>query len=146
MCDRGRLSGTLTSEDLELEGVVGGVEESAPSLAEAELRPVNGDSEAGLVLAACNGLVSVDGEMVGESMEVMGLKASGWDLTRPDNFREIEGRKRRLSVVNRFAFASSLARMSVVVEIQDGNKRSNTVLCKGAPETIKELLLEVPAG
>ena len=99
-----------------------------------------------MVLAACNGIVVIDGELVGESMEVMGLKASGWAMSRPDVYREQKGRRRQLSVVHRFPFASSLARMSVVCDVTEGGgKRSGIVLCKGAPETVRALLAQVPA-
>jgi cation-transporting ATPase 13A1 len=100
-----------------------------------------------VVLAACNGIVVVDGELVGESMEVMGLKASGWVMSRPDVYREQKGRRRQLSVVHRFPFASSLARMSVVCDVTEGGgNRSGIVLCKGAPETVRALLAQVPAA
>ena len=98
------------------------------------------------MLAACNGLVSVDGELTGETMEVVGLEASGWSLVRPDVFQELKGRKRRLNVSQRFPFASSLARMSVACELSVGGERRSLVLSKGAPETMRGLLVQVPEG
>ena len=51
-------------------------------------------------------------------------------------------------MIKRFGFSSELKRMSVVASVRSTRPPSSRpmVLAKGAPETIRRLLAEVPAG
>ena len=65
------------------------------------------------------------------------LEALGWTMTRGDGVVESAGgRRRRITVINRYSFASSLARMATLVELVDKGVSKVLVLAKGAPETM----------
>ena len=163
-------TGTLTSEDLVLEGVAGagnaggknaGGEASAsgggaascaaqgPGKQEvwALAKPRELGDEAVLVLVGCHGLVLMDDGVIGETMERVAQEALGWSLARGDAVVENGGgRRRRITVINRYSFASSLARMATIVEVAEGGKGTSKilVLAKGAPETMASRFASLP--
>ena len=166
-------TGTLTSEDLVLEGVAGvGVAHEGPSRDgdSALTAPAVVVEEKGVeahwaleragalpdatveVLVGCHGLVNIDDAIIGETMERVALAGLGWALGRNDAVTEVAGpRRRRVQVLKRFAFASSLARMATIVEVKEeqgrGARGGGTrvmVLAKGAPETMAPRFAELP--
>lgn len=86
-------------------------------------------------------------------MERVALTSFGWSIARGDCVVETTGtRKRRIQILKRFPFASSLARMSTIVEIAEapaaarGGRTSckMMVLAKGAPETMADRFESIP--
>ncbi|KAK4985034.1 putative cation-transporting ATPase 1 [Elasticomyces elasticus] len=158
-------TGTLTGEDLVVDGVAGlGLGRSSVKTeadgAQSELIPV---SETGLnttlVLASAHALVRLDeGEVVGEPMEKATLASLGWDLGKNDTLtgKSKEGKRSAYSksvdivqIKRRFQFSSALKRQSsvstVVISNESGRKQKGTfVAVKGAPETIRKMLVDVP--
>ncbi|KAH3672782.1 hypothetical protein WICPIJ_010010, partial [Wickerhamomyces pijperi] len=80
-------------------------------------------------------------EIVGDPMEKETLKASGWKLSQKSK-NTVEGHKRTVKILRRFQFSSALKRSSSI------SKVNNQVLvsCKGAPETIKDMLVDAPSN
>eukprot|EP00760_Papus_ankaliazontas_P035806 PhM_4_TR8032/c0_g2_i1/m.41264/K14950/ATP13A1, SPF1; manganese-transporting P-type ATPase len=129
-------TGTLTCDNMELVGVDEGT---------GSVKTVDSLSENSVtVLGACNSLVNVGSESVGDSMERAALDAVGWTMKSSDKVGDMKG-KRTLIIALRHPFSSELKRMSVIVMATALGKEARMVLTKGAPEIIKPLLKSVPS-
>ncbi|XP_074654024.1 endoplasmic reticulum transmembrane helix translocase-like [Tubulanus polymorphus] len=133
-------TGTLTSDCLVVEGVAGinGKEEIAP-VSEAPL-------ETAQVLATCHALVQLDDDMVGDPLEKATLSAVEWTLTKGEAVVPRRMKTHPLKIFQRFHFASSLKRMSVVAGYTPaGSPETDYVATvKGAPETLRSMFSDVP--
>jgi len=137
-------TGTLTTDTLVPVGVVNGDAKPAKQERYPSKVPVKDSSAAAaLVLAACHSLVSVDGSLSGDPIEVAALEAIGWaydaevEVAKPvesstlaltdGESKDSKGSKasskagkhpvKAVQIVQRFHFASALQRMAVVVEV-----------------------------
>ena len=132
-------TGTLTAENLIVEGI-GGI--SKTGLVESNDWP----DETKFCLAGAHSLVMLDGQVVGDPMEKNTLESMDWGLQAGDKVKPNNGSKTNLQILRRFAFSSQLKRMSSITLLNNGNVKKVLVCCKGAPETIKEMLTKVPKG
>ncbi|KAG0129654.1 hypothetical protein HOY82DRAFT_579618 [Tuber indicum] len=150
-------TGTLTGEDLVVEGIAGlnggkaGIE---------KLKKVgNAGRETTLVLATAHALVKLDeGEVVGDPMEKATLNALGWTLGKNDTLTSkatssapgtsFAAPAGIVQIKRRFQFSSALKRQSSVASVllnHQGKKSKVTFVgVKGAPETVRNMLVEVP--
>lgn len=157
-------TGTLTGEDLVVDGVAGlslgqsGAKEEADG-AQSQISAV---SQVGLhttlVLSTAHALVKLEeGDIVGEPMEKATLEALGWTLGRNDTLTakaatsgKGQGAADIVQIKRRFQFSSALKRQSTVATVvttdrQTGKKtKGSFVGVKGAPETIRKMLVDVP--
>ncbi|CAH2233997.1 jg9900 [Pararge aegeria aegeria] len=138
-------TGTLTSDNLVVEGVAGiGDHKDATviPLSEAPMETVQ-------VLASCQSLVQLDDGIVGDPLEKATLKAAEWNLTKGDAVVPKKGKSPGLKIVHRNHFSSALKRMSVVAGYQVNERgfieTHYITSVKGAPETVKTMLKEVPS-
>lgn len=136
-------TGTLTAEDLIVEGVTGisGKLEDIILPKKIPLKTVH-------VLAAAHALVLLDEGIIGDPMEKNSLEAIKWDISKSDILTPkapISGKVERLSILRRFPFSSALKRMSTVSLLESGNEKKTLIATKGAPETIRLMLKEIPA-
>ncbi|EMS47412.1 putative cation-transporting ATPase [Triticum urartu] len=94
------------------------------------------------VLSSCHALVFVDNKLVGDPLEKAAIKGIDWIYTSDEKamFRRPGGQP--VQIVHRYHFASHLKRMSVIVRIQE----KFYAFIKGAPETIQERLVDLPAA
>ncbi|KAG2119211.1 hypothetical protein DEU56DRAFT_837395 [Suillus clintonianus] len=134
-------TGTITAENLVLEGVAG-IDESD----KLKLVDVKDTSKyTTLCLAAAHALVRLDdGTIVGDPMEKTTLEALDWQLLNGDQVAPSSIKSpnaSRVFIRRRFQFSSALKRMSTVSSLPSGKV---LVAVKGAPETIKGMLAEVP--
>ncbi|KAL9095176.1 MAG: hypothetical protein Q9165_002432 [Trypethelium subeluteriae] len=157
-------TGTLTGEDLVVDGIAGltlgqkDIKTEADG-AQSSLTQVNRTGlETTLVLASAHALVKLEeGDIVGEPMEKATLKSLGWTLGKSDILTNQVSAASSQSVVadavqikRRFQFSSALKRQSSVatVTIQDRKAsrrtKSTFVGVKGAPETIRKMLVDTP--
>ncbi|XP_006456125.1 endoplasmic reticulum Ca-transporting P-type ATPase [Agaricus bisporus var. bisporus H97] len=133
-------TGTITVEDLVLEGVVGidaGDHQKLLNVKEVS-------RETTLCLATAHALVKLDdGTTVGDPMEKTTLDALEWSLNKGDIVAPTtpSGSKLQVHIRRRFQFSSALKRMSTVSTLPNGR---SLVAVKGAPETIKQFLDVVP--
>ncbi|WFD45088.1 putative cation-transporting ATPase 1 [Malassezia psittaci] len=139
-------TGTITGEDLEVQGVVGSSDPSAE-----QLEPVlNATPETTLVLASAHALVMVDDEVVGDPMEKRTVEAIGWKLKKGDyvvpTSESSTPKEHNVQIRLRFHFSSALKRMSTIAQVSLNNKKSHTMLAsvKGAPETLRSMFSELP--
>lgn len=144
-------TGTITGEDLEVQGVVGSVAASTKEVPDT-LEPVtHATPETTLVLAAAHALVIVDDEVVGDPMERRTVEAIGWDVKKGDNIVPTPDSPapahHNVHIRLRFHFSSALKRMSTVAQISlGGGKKTMLASVKGAPETLKPMYKSLPSN
>lgn len=143
-------TGTLTTDSLKAAGVVmpstEGEDSSDQKKVDASnLVPVNESSvDAALVLAACHSLVYVDHDVMGDPLETAALHAVDWNFSRDGVCTPKRGGMSKASakILKIFRFASSLQRMSSIVDVNGSSPRNGPrVLVKGSSEAIGKLLL-----
>ncbi|KAI9668948.1 MAG: hypothetical protein M1817_005171 [Caeruleum heppii] len=164
-------TGTLTGEDLVVEGVAGLGLLSKDSIAASgdkqsghtQVTHVHDvRQETTLVLATAHALVKLDeGDVVGDPMEKATLASLGWSLGRNDTLLAKPASSNRgnpssaptaVQIKRRFQFSSALKRQSsvaaVMVTDRSSSKRTKGTFVgvKGAPETIRTMLVETPAS
>ncbi|KZZ86851.1 P-type ATPase [Ascosphaera apis ARSEF 7405] len=166
-------TGTLTGEDLVVDGIAGlalGLPNAKTEVdgAHTEVVPVDKVAkETTLVLATAHALVKLDdGEIVGDPMEKATLSSLGWDLGDANVLRAkvVKGSKPSASITSnnvtvdsvqikrRFQFSSALKRQSSIATVvmiertggQTKRHKGTFVGVKGAPETIRQMLVDVP--
>ncbi|KAK0496969.1 endoplasmic reticulum Ca-transporting P-type ATPase [Armillaria luteobubalina] len=132
-------TGTITAENLVLEGIVGVDEHDAKNLTSVK----DASRETILCLAAAHALVRLDdGTIVGDPMEKTTLEALAWDLGKGNVVGPSgAGNKQQITIRRRFQFSSALKRMSTLSSLPGGK---TLAAVKGAPETIKTMLSFVP--
>ncbi|KAJ4474435.1 cation-transporting ATPase [Lentinula aciculospora] len=143
-------TGTITAENLVLEGVTG-VSDKDP-MALVNVREVT--RETTLCLAAAHALVRLDdGTVVGDPMEKTTLEHMDWGVGKNDYVSSLQAtNKISLNIRRRFQFSSALKRMCTVSTFQGpsviggigGSVNRTLIAVKGAPETIRGMLGVVP--
>ena len=159
-------TGTLTGEDLVVDGIAGltlgqqGAKVEADG-AHAELeKAYSVGINTTLVLASAHALVKLDeGEVVGDPMEKATLQWLGWTLGRNDTLTRkagpipaasSSGFVESVHIKRRFQFSSALKRQSTISAITTNDRKtskktkSTFVSVKGAPETIRTMLVDTP--
>lgn len=159
-------TGTLTGEDLVVDGIAGldlgktNVKTEADG-AHSHLTPITQvGSHTTLVLATAHALVKLDeGDIVGEPMEKATVQSLGWTLggkdilTNKTHSMVHANEGVHLDMVHirrRFQFSSALKRQSSVASVIATNRstqrkgRATFAGVKGAPETIRHMLVNVP--
>ena len=154
-------TGTITSDQMRLKGIRLFVDGDLDPLDEegALVKAGETDSEilpwsAVRVMAGCHSLAlrvtrgknSIASQMIGDPLEQAVLKDTGYQLVGNNMLipTQLEpGRPKSMTILHRFAFASQLKRMTVLVTEENSATEKDTIvwaLTKGAPETIFELL------
>ncbi|KAI0029694.1 endoplasmic reticulum Ca-transporting P-type ATPase [Vararia minispora EC-137] len=135
-------TGTITAENLVLEGVAG-----VDSLDQLKLVHVKESPRTTtLALAGAHALVRLDdGTVVGDPMEKTTLEALEWAISKGDLVAPAAKalHATQVQIRRRFQFSSALKRMSTVSTLPGGK---GLVAVKGAPETIKGMLAIIPQG
>ena len=140
-------TGTLTAEDLVFEGLAGFSTTNSAELISCEDAPIT----TAHVLGSAHTLVKLDdGEIVGDPMEQATLKAAAWNVGWKDSVERTiadGGREKteKVTILRRFQFSSNLKRSSTISSISSV-KNKHFVAVKGAPETIKTMINDVPAN
>lgn len=157
-------TGTLTGEDLVVDGVAGLQlgQPDAPAESDGAQVMVTPVPRCGtyttLVLATAHALVKLDeGDIVGDPMEKATLNALGWSLgdkdvltSNPPKSRVSTPATHIVQIKRRFQFSSALKRQSSVAVVimndpSTGRRAKGTFVgVKGAPETIRKMLVEMP--
>jgi len=160
-------TGTLTGEDLVVDGIAGLSLGQTSAKTEADgaqtelIAPAEVGLETTLVLATAHALVKLDeGEIVGEPMEKATLSSLGWNLGQ-NNILTSKAKPAShgaayattadtVQIKRRFQFSSALKRQSSVATVITMDRKtqrrtkSTFVGVKGAPETIRKFLVDVP--
>ena len=145
-------TGTLTTDELVAVGVFESFDRRGRGRDGGDdgLTPMTKvESSAGVVLAGCNSLIFIDGEVAGDPLESAALKAMRWEVKGESgkvapkaksekkdagkNFIVGNRKISEIAVLHRHHFSSKLQRMSAIIE--DNNGRTFVVV-KGSPEAI----------
>lgn len=137
-------TGTITGEDLVVEGVCG-VDAADPKKL---VNVTETGKETTLALAAAHALVLLDdGTVVGDPMEKTTLQALDWKVAKGDmvspNNKDAPNRA-LINIRRRFQFSSALKRMSTISAVTDASGKKWIATVKGAPETLKTMYSNVP--
>lgn len=92
-----------------------------------------------VILSGCNSLIHIDGQTVGDPMEVAALNGSDFSLNKDFTIVNNVSRK-KYKIVKRFPFSSELKRMSTILNTDKGY----VGLIKGAPEMLKDMFEKIP--
>ncbi|KAI5478803.1 cation-transporting ATPase 4 [Pseudohyphozyma bogoriensis] len=138
-------TGTITGENLVVEGVVG-VDPSDRK----KLIPVKDTAlETTLCLASAHALVLLDDGVVGDPMEKTTLDALEWKLSADDKIAPLDPKiskhAAQVNVRRRFQFSSLLKRMSTISTVEMNKTSRVLISVKGAPETLKTMFTDIPA-
>jgi cation-transporting ATPase 13A1 len=136
-------TGTITAENLVVEGVAG-----VDPTDHLKLVDVTTTSrETTLCLAGAHALVRLDdGTVVGDPMEKTTLESLEWQIGNGDGVSPASPsapHRTTLAIRRRFQFSSALKRMSTISTLPGGR---GLVAVKGAPETLKTMLADVPSN
>lgn len=138
-------TGTITGEDLEVQGVVGTQAQGTNALHDTLVKLPESSEQATLVIAAAHALVIVDDEVVGNPMERRALDALGW-VVKPGD-RVVSGSHPTgpsVHICTRFHFSSALKRMSSVSQVS--SHKALLGATKGAPEVLKPMFAQLPSN
>lgn len=131
-------TGTLTAENLIFEGI-SGLGTNIGGILDTGDIPL----DTLLVLAGVHALVSLDNETIGDPMERNTIDKLGFTLDAND---VIKNDSLSVKIQKRFAFSSTLKRMSTVCVILTGTKKGMSYVgVKGAPEYIKGMCVDTPS-
>ncbi|KAJ9121558.1 hypothetical protein QFC22_002177 [Naganishia vaughanmartiniae] len=139
-------TGTITGEDLVVEGVAGLDGSNSRTLTPVPETP----DETKLTLASAHALVLLeDGVIVGDPMERTTLDALDWKLSKGDNISPKSkdvSYTAQINVRRRFQFSSAMKRMSTLSYATDKSGKRLVASVKGAPETLKAMFSQLPDG
>ena len=96
------------------------------------------------VLLGCNSIIDNDGKPIGDPIDIAMFKEIGGKI---ENNEIICKKKTKIVPIRKYNFESDLKKMTVLAKVYSEKHKKNPyirVLCKGAPETIKNLLKEMP--
>lgn len=135
-------TGTLTTDKLNLIGIsIPNDSEEKPS--DTLISPLSATDWIHFSIAACNSLMFVDNNIVGDPMEVESLNAIKWAPSKGDIVSRTSGPNQKIKILHRFHFESSLKRMSTIASTESNNPTPFATM-KGAPETVMNFLKEIP--
>ncbi|KAG0149092.1 hypothetical protein CROQUDRAFT_89665 [Cronartium quercuum f. sp. fusiforme G11] len=137
-------TGTITGEDLMVEGVVGIDQQNL-----LRLVPLNQTNlETTLTLASAHALVLLEDGVIGDPMEKTTIDAANWTLTKGDFIIPSSPEplhRASIQIRRRFQFSSLLKRMSTVSTVIKPDRTTKTMVSvKGAPEVLKTMIANVP--
>ncbi|CAO1634754.1 unnamed protein product [Sympodiomycopsis kandeliae] len=141
-------TGTITDEDLEVQGVAAIGAKLPRDLIDLPRLP----RETTLTLGAAHALVLLDDGIVGDPMEKTTLEAMGWKLNQGDllvpSDPKTSAHRLEINIKRRFQFSSALKRMSTLSTVADmgGSNRRLFAAVKGAPETLRGMYSKIPDG
>ena len=138
-------TGTLTSDKLKVNGIAG-VEKDL-----LELEELRGCCyyDILLVLGCCHTLITQQKKVVGDPIEKAAFEMIKWKYDKERETATSADGAIKAALQQRFQFNSTLKRMSVIIKatLPQANGKGATsmrLVTKGAPEVMKELLVEVP--
>jgi len=130
-------TGTLTQNDLVIKGIagIGHNEQERQTLHDLD-KVLARDKNTAIVIGGAHTLAFTDDTLVGDPIEKQcfdGIKFQ----QNADGLRESTGPQNlKITQAKKFAFNSTLKRMSVLAHVHDGHGSSLKVLSKGAPEVL----------
>ncbi|KAI9982951.1 hypothetical protein PInf_006802 [Phytophthora infestans] len=160
-------TGTLTSDELKLHGVAGLEAHVEPDKYRGKrggeldiIAPEQLPLDTELVLAGCQSLVLLNGQVAGDPLEMTAVRSINWCLTghegraeslpsvQPSFYSDRRGEIQAVDILHSFAFSSELKRMTTVVCVRKADndeQDEQRVLTKGAPEVLESIFINKPS-
>ena len=131
-------TGTLTADVFKVSGIAGvGGERLQDAKAVSD--------EVKWVIAGCHSLAHIaDAGLVGDPLEKAAFTAIGWTYNKAD-VAVSEAGKQRIRLVQRFAFTSTLKRMSCIIALDHDGNAPLRVVVKGAAEVMEGMFSDLPS-
>ncbi|CAI5747188.1 unnamed protein product [Peronospora destructor] len=113
-----------------------------------------------LILAGCQSLVLLNGQVAGDALEMTAVRSINWYLTsregeekglpslQPSFYSDRRRDIREVNILRSFAFSSELKRMTTVVcvrKVDNKEQDEQRVLTKGAPEVLESIFTCKPS-
>ena len=139
-------TGTLTQNDLVIKGITGMGNSEADRSVLHDLDKVNSvDRHTAIVIGGAHTIAHADGAVVGDPIEKQCFEGCKFQQNT-FGLRESTGPQGlKIVQVKKFAFNSTLKRMSVLASVHDGSNHTTRVLSKGAPEVLSKFIKNLPA-
>lgn len=96
------------------------------------------------MLGGAHTLAFTDGLLVGDPIEKQSFEGIKFKQNEA-GLRESTGPNIKITQVKKFAFNSTLKRMSVLAQVDERGNKDLRVLSKGAPEVLKAFMKNLPA-
>ena len=134
------LIGTLTTNEFNILGVINANDNDdlISSCAECDENVIS-------ILLGCNNLNNAEGKIFGEPIDISIMKEMKGKIT--NNEISCNNRKIKIIPIKKYIFESELKRITVLAKVYNDYEKDDysiRVMCKGAPEVIKNILKEVP--
>ena len=154
-------TGTLTEDDMTFKHVVT-VDKSSNVMnnEEFDVRALKPDSKLVVGISTCHSLTKIEGELVGDPMDLKLFNASGWSYSEQSTGTGFDfdslapsivtspnlpnGQTIDIGLVRQFPFSSEMQRMAVVV--RDSREDHYEFFLKGAPEKVASLCAKLPSN
>jgi cation-transporting ATPase 13A1 len=134
------LIGTLTTNEFNILGVI-----NANDNDDLIASCVECDENVISILLGCNNLNNAEGKIFGEPIDISIMKEMKGKIT--NNEISCNNRKIKIIPIKKYIFESELRRITVLAKVYNDYEKDDysiRVMCKGAPEVIKNILKEVP--
>jgi cation-transporting ATPase 13A1 len=113
------------------------------SLAMVRTRSESEEFLANLVLAGCHSLVDLNGDMIGDPLDLASFRNSGWNMNDQDSrrfSRKVGEQEVSLWQIKTFPFDASRRTSSSLVLVHSGDSSKLFKLVKGSPEKMVDLV------
>merc|ERR1712131_319439 len=153
-------TGTLTEEGLDFWGLLSGEDLNSDSILKNPKEELPNSSPLKHCMAACHSLTTIDGEFIGDPLDIKMFENTGWHykesgdndsmrfpVVKPittQDFKSEEGIDYTLAILKCFPFSSELQRQSVIV--RGSNRKCPQLFLKGAPEAVAARCANMPAA
>lgn len=144
-------TGTLTEDHLDIHGVRT-VRNKKLRFSKALIEDLSfADPPLLYAFASCHSLTTLDGELIGDPLEIKMYEATQWKISEKGETTSVisPDKKKEIAILKQFEFTSLLQRMSVITAMKIHEKGHNAhvgdnykdlvIYSKGAPEKIRTL-------
>ncbi|XP_058794435.1 probable cation-transporting ATPase W08D2.5 isoform X2 [Phymastichus coffea] len=135
-------TGTLTEDGLSIMGIIPSTHRMLGYLEKDLTKLKNHPIFQGMLV--CHSLVHVDGELMGDVLDLGIFKSTGWQLAEPEKIQEklvttikSPDNNEKIYTIKQYQFSSDLQRMSTIVKSPYSNDLN--IYVKGSPEMILKL-------
>lgn len=100
------------------------------------------------VISGCHSLVSVDDKLVGDPLETAAIRSIGYNVDKNSvsTGKLSNGQLAKLRIIHRYAFNSTLKRMSCIIALEHDRTSELYAVVKGAAEVLQDRLIDLPGN
>ena len=139
-------TGTLTQNDLVIKGISGLGQTASERVKLHEMGNIyHQDRNTAIILGGAHTLAFTDDTLVGDPIEKQSFEGINFKQNEVGLKESYGPQNLKIVQLKKFAFNSTLKRMSALCQITDNNGTSLRVLSKGAPEVLSKFIKDIPA-